>query len=103
MSTQDLPQRDLYRGITITTESTQLHSFSSTQEEGTNSSTKQRKKIQLSDPNDHKQLLVILKDHKQYSLTNKILEDRLAMKSSSMRVHKAFEKETTKKILGKNY
>ena len=50
MSTQDLPQRDRYRGITITNqEYTTPLSFFSTQEEGTKPSTKQRKKIQLGD------------------------------------------------------
>ena len=91
----------LSRNYNTNREYTTPLSFSSTQEEGTKPDTKQRKKynlvIQWSQA-----LLVISKDHKQSLSQYKILEDRFELKNSSMWVHKAFEKENTKKILEKN-
>jgi len=66
MSILNLPQKDLYGGITITNRKyTTPLSFSSTQEEGTKPSNKQREKYNLVITNITNNLLVITKDQKQ--------------------------------------
>ena len=97
----DLPQRDLHRVITNTNKEyttptlTPLHK---------RVCTKQRKKI-TTWWSLRSQIITwwSQKITNKTSLTNKILEDRFTMKSSSMWVHKIFGKENTKKTLGKNF
>ena len=61
MSTQDLPQRDLDRGIIITTESTQLHSLKHKHLHKRWALSQSKEKITLGDHKDHNHSLCDLK------------------------------------------
>ena len=84
--TKDLSLRDLNREIT--TYKLVVHNSNSLtplHKREAQSQVQSKEKIQLCDHKDYKQSLGDLKrSQTKKSLTNKILEDRLAMKSSSM-------------------
>ena len=105
-STQDLPQRDLHRGITTQHReyTTPLSQHKHLYTRGKVQSLVQSKKeIKLSGPMITNSLLVILKDHKQSFSQYKDPKDRFEMIAQVCEKIKCFGKETIKKTLRKNF
>ena len=97
----DLPQRDFHRGVItynlgVHNSNSLKNTITSTQEGG-----QSKERNTLGDHNDHKHSLADLKGSQTIFLTKQDSKNRFEMIAQVCEKIKCFEKETTKKTLGK--